>query len=217
MQSEIAGSMWSDEDVNFMRRALALADAQLGQTAPNPAVGCVLARDGVVLGEGATGDGGRPHAEEIALEVAGGRARGALAYVTLEPCAQRSSGAPSCSERLCAADLAGVVIAVGDPHPKAGGAGAARLRAAGLDVREGLLADHARALNAGFFSVVERGVPLLELSDDVARYDYAFSGPPPSGLGDVLRALAAEGVTRACAPLDGPLAREWRAALANGA
>ena len=109
-----------------MARALALAQAQLGRTSPNPSVGCVIVSNDAVVGEGATGDGGRPHAEEIALAAARDRVRGATAYVTLEPCNQRSGGSSSCSQLLLAAGVVRVVIACDDPHPL-GAHGATRL------------------------------------------------------------------------------------------
>jgi diaminohydroxyphosphoribosylaminopyrimidine deaminase/5-amino-6-(5-phosphoribosylamino)uracil reductase len=133
-----------------MRRAIALAAERLGRTAENPAVGCVIVRDGAVVGEGATGEGGRPHAEEVALRQAGARARGATAYVTLEPCGERSSGAASCSERLAAAGLARVEIACEDASPYAAGRGLERLRASGVETHLGLLAGKARALYAAY-------------------------------------------------------------------
>ncbi|WP_374574621.1 deaminase [Phenylobacterium sp.] len=129
-----------------MRRAIALAAARVGLTADNPAVGCVIVRDGEVVGEAATAPGGRPHAEEQALDQAGGRARGATAYVTLEPCGARSSGAASCSERLAAAGVARVVIACEDPSTFAAGQGADRLAAAGVAVEAGFLAQEAAFL-----------------------------------------------------------------------
>jgi diaminohydroxyphosphoribosylaminopyrimidine deaminase/5-amino-6-(5-phosphoribosylamino)uracil reductase len=113
-------------------------------------VGCVVVRDGVVVGEGATGDGGRPHAEEQALAAAGAGARGAVAYVTLEPCGQRSAGGTSCAERLAQAGVARTVFACDDPSRFADGAGAARLRAAGVIVEAGLLAEEAQALYAAY-------------------------------------------------------------------
>jgi diaminohydroxyphosphoribosylaminopyrimidine deaminase/5-amino-6-(5-phosphoribosylamino)uracil reductase len=133
-------------DEIHMRRAIALAAEHVGRTADNPSVGCVIVRDGAVIGEAATAEGGRPHAEELAVEVAGLRARGATAYVTLEPCGARSSGAASCSERLAAAGVTRVVIACEDPSTFASGRGLERLRAAGVAVESGLLADEARAL-----------------------------------------------------------------------
>lgn len=139
-----------------MARALALAAAMAGKTAPNPAVGCVIVKDGAMIGEGATGEGGRPHAEEIALGAAGAAARGATAYVTLEPCAQRSTGAPSCAARLRDADVARVVIACRDPHPNAAGAGVDLLINAGIEVAVGVMEGEARALNADFIAKWER-------------------------------------------------------------
>ena len=132
-----------------MRRAIALARAQVGLTGDNPAVGCVIVRDGAVIGEAATAQGGRPHAEEQALDLAGD-ARGATAYVTLEPCGERSSGAASCGERLAAAGVARVVIAAADASTLAAGRGVARLREAGVAVETGLLADEAAALYADY-------------------------------------------------------------------
>jgi len=133
-----------------MRRAIALARASLGRTAENPAVGCVIVRDGEIVGEGATGEGGRPHAEELALDQAGPAARGATAYVTLEPCGERSSGAASCGERLAAAGVARVAVACEDSSALAAGRGLARLRAAGVATDLGLLADEAGVLYAGY-------------------------------------------------------------------
>lgn len=133
-------------DVEAMRRAIALARPQVGRTGGNPAVGCVILAGDAIVGEAATADGGRPHAEEQALAQAGGRARGATAYVTLEPCAARSSGDASCAERLAAAGVARVVIACDDPSAYAAGEGAVRLREAGVQVETGLLAQEASTL-----------------------------------------------------------------------
>ncbi|MDP1632455.1 MAG: bifunctional diaminohydroxyphosphoribosylaminopyrimidine deaminase/5-amino-6-(5-phosphoribosylamino)uracil reductase RibD [Caulobacter sp.] len=127
-------------DSQFMRRAIAVALTHLGKTAPNPVVGCVIVRDGQVLAEAATAPGGRPHAEEQALDAAGTAAVGATAYVTLEPCGARSSGGLSCSERLVAAGVKRVVIACDDTSPFASGQGAERLLLAGVGVECGLLA-----------------------------------------------------------------------------
>ncbi len=146
------------DDIVFMRRAIELARARLGLTGQNPAVGCVIAKDGVILAEAATGEGGRPHAEEQALAAAGEVARGAVAYVTLEPCGERSSGAPSCSERLIAAGVARVVVAASDPSPMAAGRGIERLEAAGAPVELDLLADEAAPLYAAYARAVrDRG------------------------------------------------------------
>ena len=123
-----------------MARAVALARPRVGLTGANPAVGCVIVKNGRVLAEAATGEGGRPHAEEQALAAAGAAARGADAYVTLEPCGERSSGAPSCADLLIAAGAARVVVACADPSAKASGRGLDRLRAAGVAVETGV--DH---------------------------------------------------------------------------
>jgi diaminohydroxyphosphoribosylaminopyrimidine deaminase/5-amino-6-(5-phosphoribosylamino)uracil reductase len=138
----------ADED--FMRRAIELARAQVGRTGDNPSVGCVIVREGAVVGVGATGEGGRPHAEELALDAAGEAARGATAYVTLEPCAQRSSGAASCSERLVDAGVARVVVACADPSVFADGRGAQRLQDAGIVTDHGLLQAEAERLYVGY-------------------------------------------------------------------
>jgi len=132
-----------------MRRAIALARPRVGLTAENPAVGCVLVKDGVVIAEAATAEGGRPHAEEQALAAAGAAAHGATAYVTLEPCGERSSGAPSCAERLARAGVIRVVFACDHPHDLSGGRGPQRLRDAGVRVEAGLLCGEAAALYAG--------------------------------------------------------------------
>jgi diaminohydroxyphosphoribosylaminopyrimidine deaminase / 5-amino-6-(5-phosphoribosylamino)uracil reductase len=146
------------EDIVFMRRAIELARARLGHTGANPAVGCVIAKDGVILAEAATAEGGRPHAEEQALAAAGEAAQGAVAYVTLEPCGERSSGAPSCSELLIAAGVARVVVAATDPSAMASGRGIERLRAVDAPVELGLLADEAEPLYADYARAVrERG------------------------------------------------------------
>lgn len=133
-----------------MRRAIVLAQAGLGLTGDNPSVGCVIVRDSRVVGEGATGEGGRPHAEERALDQAGDQAAGAVAYVTLEPCGERSSGAASCGQRLAAAAVARVIIACEDASVLAAGQGSAQLRAAGVVVETGLLADEAQVLYADY-------------------------------------------------------------------
>lgn len=135
-----------------MQRALALASRGVGRTGENPSVGCVIVKDGAVVGEGATAPGGRPHAEEAALAQAGEAARGATAYLTLEPCARRSKGGVACADLLIGAGVARVVIAAQDPHPYAGGVGVERLRAAGAAVELGLMEAQARAQNAAFFA-----------------------------------------------------------------
>ena len=128
-------------DIQFMTRAIAVALTNLGKTAPNPVVGCVIVRDGQILAEAATAPGGRPHAEEQALDTID--ATGATAYVTLEPCGARSSGTAPCSQRLVAAGVARVVYACEDPSPLASGQGYERLVAAGVTVERGLLSREA--------------------------------------------------------------------------
>ena len=129
-----------------MRQAIALARRHLGQTAENPAVGCVVVSGGEVVGEGVTGIGGRPHAEELALQAAGPKAQGAVAYVTLEPCGARSSGGASCARRLVDAGVRQVFVACRDPSPYADGQGLALLAAAGLEVQLGCLNAEAQSL-----------------------------------------------------------------------
>jgi diaminohydroxyphosphoribosylaminopyrimidine deaminase/5-amino-6-(5-phosphoribosylamino)uracil reductase len=142
--------MAAAEDQTWMRRAIELARAGLGQTGDNPSVGCVIVNDGAVVGEGATAAGGRPHAEELALDAAGAAAKGATAYVTLEPCGERSSGAASCSERLVRAGVARVVVACADPSVLAGGLGLERLAQAGIGIDLGVAADEAAGLYAAY-------------------------------------------------------------------
>jgi len=145
------------EDHAYMARALRLAERVLGTTAPNPAVGCVLVRDGRIVGEGATRPPGGAHAEIVALEAAGADARGATAYVSLEPCDHTGRTGP-CSRALIEAGVARVVCATLDPNPIAG-SGLDRLRAAGIEVEVGVLETAARAVNRGFFARVTRGRP----------------------------------------------------------
>ena len=145
-----------------MRAALALARRGLGTAWPNPSVGCVIVRDGRVAGRGVTAPGGRPHAETRALAMAGPAARGATAYVTLEPCSHHGR-TPPCADALIAAGIARVVVAARDRSPRVAGAGIARLRAAGVEVAEGVLAEQAAEIAAGFFSVVDSGRPLVTL------------------------------------------------------
>lgn len=138
-------------DSRWMRAALALAQRGVGLTTPNPSVGCILVRDGKVIGRGWTQAGGRPHAEAVALAPAGEAARGATAYLTLEPCAHQSPRGPSCAEGLIAAGIARLVCASRDPDPRTAGQGFARLRAAGIEVVDGVREAEARMVNPGFF------------------------------------------------------------------
>ncbi len=144
-----------------MAHALRLGARGLGRTWPNPAVGCVILRDGVVIGRGWTQAGGRPHAEVMALAQAGD-AKGATAYVTLEPCAHHGQ-TPPCAETLIAARVARVVTALTDPDPRVSGKGHAMLRTAGIAGSEGVRAHEARAANAGFLKRVAQGLPFVTL------------------------------------------------------
>lgn len=150
------------DDRRHMAQALALGRRGLGRVWPNPAVGCVIIRDGRTVGRGRTADGGRPHAETEALAMAGIAAQGATAYVTLEPCSHHGQ-TPPCAEALIAAGIARVVVGAGDPDPKVNGQGLARLLAAGIEVTTGVLEAEARAANAGFLSRVTRRRPHLTL------------------------------------------------------
>ncbi len=154
--------MFSAADHAFMARALRLARKGLFTTTPNPRVGCVLARDGAVVGEGWHARAGEAHAEIHALAAAGQQARGATAYVTLEPCSHHGR-TPPCADALIAAGVARVVAAMRDPNPQVGGSGLGQLRAAGIDTADGLMELEARELNIGFVSRMTRGRPWVRL------------------------------------------------------
>ncbi len=153
---------FSAVDHSMMARALRLAEHGLWTTTPNPRVGCVLVRDGWVVGEGWHAKAGEPHAEVQALNVAGRRARGATAYVTLEPCSHHGR-TPPCAEALIEAGVARVVAAMTDPNPLVAGQGLALLEAAGIETACGLLETEAHELNIGFVSRMTRGRPWLRL------------------------------------------------------
>jgi diaminohydroxyphosphoribosylaminopyrimidine deaminase/5-amino-6-(5-phosphoribosylamino)uracil reductase len=154
--------MGSGDHARWMRLALALGARGLGRVWPNPAVGCVIVRDGRVIGRGWTQDGGRPHAETVALAQAGGAARGATAYVSLEPCNHHGQ-TPPCSQALIAAGLARVVVALTDPDPRVAGGGLQRMREAGIEVITGICEAEARAAHRGFLTRVALGRPMLTL------------------------------------------------------
>lgn len=149
-------------DSRYMALALQLGRRGMGRVWPNPAVGCVIVQYGRIVGRGWTQDGGRPHAETVALAQAGEDARGATVYVTLEPCAHHGK-TPPCAEALIAAGVARVVIAVGDPDPRVAGRSIALLEQAGIAVETGLLADQARADHAGFLSRITAARPFVTL------------------------------------------------------
>lgn len=146
-----------------MGAALTLAERGRGRTAPNPNVGCVIVRDGRVVGRGWTQPGGRPHAEAMALAQAGDAARGGTAYVTLEPCAHQSARGPACADLLIAAGVARVAIALRDPDPRTDGRGVARLEAAGIVVATGLSGAEAARSMAGFLTRRAMGRPQVTL------------------------------------------------------
>lgn len=145
-----------------MNAALELARRGLGRVWPNPAVGCVLAKSGQIIGSGWTGNGGRPHAEFEALKMASGAALGATAYVTLEPCAHEGE-TPSCARLLAEAGVRKVIIALPDPDPRTSGRGIRMLENAGVPVTQGLFEEEARTLNRGFFLKTEAGRPFVAM------------------------------------------------------
>ncbi|MFI5352815.1 MAG: bifunctional diaminohydroxyphosphoribosylaminopyrimidine deaminase/5-amino-6-(5-phosphoribosylamino)uracil reductase RibD [Candidatus Binatales bacterium] len=149
-------------DDHFMRMVLDLAREALGTTSPNPAVGCVIVRDGGIVGKGATAAGGRPHAETIALARARGRARNATAYVSFEPCSHQGK-TPSCARALIEAGVSRVVAGCIDPYPAVRGRGIAILRRAGIRVTVGVLEDECLRVNEGFIARVKSGRPLVTL------------------------------------------------------
>lgn len=153
---------FSAADHAFMAEALRLAARGLNTTTPNPRVGCVLVRDNAMIGTGWHEKAGGPHAEVHALQAAGEHARGATAYVTLEPCSHHGR-TPPCADALVAAGVARVVAAMTDPNPLVAGQGMDRLRVAGIAVAQGLLEGDARELNIGFVSRMARGRPWLRL------------------------------------------------------
>ena len=172
-------SLNKDRDDDFMGAALSLARRGLGNTHPNPAVGCILVKDGRVIARGWTQPGGRPHAEAQALDAAGEAARGATAYVTLEPCAHTGE-TPPCAEKLIQAGVARVVVAITDPDERVAGRGIAMMQAAGIDVVENVRRLDAWRANLGFFLARTQNRPLftLKLATDA---DGLIPGPDAQG------------------------------------
>ncbi|MEK6210780.1 MAG: bifunctional diaminohydroxyphosphoribosylaminopyrimidine deaminase/5-amino-6-(5-phosphoribosylamino)uracil reductase RibD [Pseudomonadota bacterium] len=150
------------EDFQFMARALRLAERGLYTTTPNPRVGCVLIKDGRIVGEGWHERAGGPHAEVVALTAAGTNAQGATAYVSLEPCSHHGR-TPPCADALIAANVARVVAAMQDPNPQVAGSGLRKLREAGIQVEAGILETEAHELNIGFVSRMTRGRPWMRV------------------------------------------------------
>lgn len=169
-------SLRDDLDSRFMRDALALGWRQQGRTSPNPAVGCIIAREiggrPVVVGRGSTQDGGRPHGEPIALAMAGEAARGATLYVTLEPCSHHGRAGP-CSDAIIAAGIGRVVSAIEDPDPRVKGQGHARMAAAGIAITLGVLAKEAARAHRGHFLRVQQGRPAVAIKLARTRDGYA--------------------------------------------
>ena len=176
-------------DRRFMQLALTLGRRGLGRTAPNPAVGAVIVKDGIIGGRGWTQPGGRPHAEPEALTQAGEAARGATLYVTLEPCSHHGKS-PPCADAIVAAGIARVVSAIEDPNPQVAGRGHARLRAAGIVVDVGMCADEAARDHAGHFRRVRDGRPHVILKLAVSSDDKigAAGGKPVAITGEAARA-----------------------------
>jgi diaminohydroxyphosphoribosylaminopyrimidine deaminase / 5-amino-6-(5-phosphoribosylamino)uracil reductase len=154
--------MFTADDRHYMARALELAARGLYTTAPNPRVGCVMVRDGAMVGEGWHERAGAPHAEVSALSAAGEKARGATAYVSLEPCAHHGRTGP-CAAALVESGVRRVVAAMQDPNPLVSGAGLEQLRRAGVEVARGLMEEEARELNIGFVSRMTRGRPWVRV------------------------------------------------------
>jgi diaminohydroxyphosphoribosylaminopyrimidine deaminase/5-amino-6-(5-phosphoribosylamino)uracil reductase len=150
-------------DEVHMAQALQLARRGLGLTWPNPSVGSLVVQSGEILGRGSTAPGGRPHAEAIALERAGARARGSTIYVTLEPCAHASGRGPACADIIAASGPARAVIALPEPDPRTAGAGIERLISAGIEVEQGVLAEAAAAVAIGHVLRVTEGRPAVTL------------------------------------------------------
>ncbi len=150
-------------DDQWMQAAVTLAQRGRALTRSNPNVGCIIIREGRVIGRGWTQAGGRPHAEFMALQQAGEAARGATAYVTLEPCAHQSARGPSCADALIQAGVTHVVAALTDPDPRTNGQGLARMKAAGIEIRTGVGAASARASLSGWLMQQERGRPFITL------------------------------------------------------
>lgn len=166
----------ADDDLRLMAAALALSRRGLGRVAPNPSVGALLVKDGRVVGRGWTADGGRPHAETIALKQAGAAAQGATLYVTLEPCSHHGR-TPPCADAVIASGVARVVSALEDPDSRVAGQGHARLEAAGIEVRRGVLAEEAARINRGHILRVTQNRPMLTLKLAETADGYAAGAP----------------------------------------
>ena len=195
---------FSDPDRSHMAEALALAARGLYTATPNPRVGCVVVREGEVVGRGFHEAAGKPHAEVHALADAGARARGATVYVTLEPCSHFGR-TPPCADALVAAGVSRVVAAMRDPNPKVAGAGFEKLRAAGIVVEHGLMEDEARELNIGFVARMTRGRPWvrMKIAASLDGRTALANGASRWITGEAARADGHHWRARACAVLTG--------------
>src|SRR3989449_11693859 len=191
-------------DHEFMGQALELAARGLYTTTPNPRVGCVIARDGTIVGAGWHEKAGMPHAEVLALKAAGARARGATLYVNLEPCSHHGR-TPPCADAIRDAGVERVVAAMQDPNPQVAGAGFARLRAAGIAVEHGLMEDEARELNIGFVARMTRGRPWVrvKIAASLDGRTALANGRSQWITGEVARQDGHRWRARACAVLTG--------------
>lgn len=196
--------MFTSDDHRWMLRAIELAARGMDTTTPNPRVGCVVVRDGQMVGEGWHVRAGEPHAEVIALAHAGARARGATVYLTLEPCSHHGR-TPPCTDALIEARVARVVAAMEDPNPLVNGEGLSRLRAAGIEVRCGLLGAQAADLNPGFVSRMTRALPWvrMKLAASLDGFTALPDGRSQWITGDSARADGHRWRARACAILTG--------------
>ncbi|WP_300528092.1 bifunctional diaminohydroxyphosphoribosylaminopyrimidine deaminase/5-amino-6-(5-phosphoribosylamino)uracil reductase RibD [Maricaulis sp.] len=199
------------QDLRLMSLALAQAWAQLGRTTPNPSVGCVLAQGDRIIATGATADRGRPHAERVALDKAGAQARGATAYVTLEPCAHHGQ-TPPCAEALVEAGVARVVIACHDHDPRVSGKGVGILQSAGIETVDGFLADLGEPLYSAFFHRLKTGRASLFLDRRTLTYEATATSRSLKALDQELTALGEKGISRVRLDPSDPLAQTALAA-----
>jgi len=196
--------MFTAADHELMGRSLDLAARGLYTTTPNPRVGCVIVKDGVVVGDGWHEKAGLPHAEVLALKAAGERVRGAALYLNLEPCSHHGR-TPPCVDAIIEAGVKRVVAATGDPNPKVAGAGFAKLRAAGIAVEQGLREDEARELNIGFLARMTRGRPWvrMKIAASLDGRTALASGKSQWITGEAARGDGHRWRARACAVLTG--------------
>jgi diaminohydroxyphosphoribosylaminopyrimidine deaminase / 5-amino-6-(5-phosphoribosylamino)uracil reductase len=197
---------WTSEDLHFMGLALAEAEVARGTTFPNPTVGAVLVKHGAVIATGVTQPGGRPHAEAMMLAAAGAGARGATAYVTLEPCAHASPRGAACTDSLIEAGLARVVAAMIDPDPRTAGDGMARLGQAGITAETGCRQAEAEAQHQGFIRRLLTGMPLISESQDGKGFEARFDLGQGENFEDAARRMGALGYSRVWVKAGSPVA-----------